>query len=77
LKKYTPAIPHGSKYRVYFNTPSGPLERVPAWSTYVQPGKQIPQLICCFSNIFTGSTESCLILLTKHRSTLWLMVILL
>ncbi|KAI9403025.1 hypothetical protein POPTR_001G359200v4 [Populus trichocarpa] len=37
LKKYTPAIPHGSKYRVYFNTPSGPLERVPAWATYVQP----------------------------------------
>ncbi|XP_031286546.1 1,4-alpha-glucan-branching enzyme 3, chloroplastic/amyloplastic [Pistacia vera] len=43
LKKYTPAIPHGSKYRVYFNTPDGPLERVPAWATYVQPdaeGKQ-------------------------------------
>nr|POE49868.1 1,4-alpha-glucan-branching enzyme 3, chloroplastic/amyloplastic [Quercus suber] len=43
LKKYTPGIPHGSKYRVYFNTPSGPLERVPAWATYVQPdidGKQ-------------------------------------
>lgn len=39
LKKYTPAIPHKSKYRVYFNTPNGPLERVPAWATYVQPGK--------------------------------------
>lgn len=39
LEKYAPAIPHGSKYRVYFNTPSGPLERVPAWATYVQPGK--------------------------------------
>ncbi|KAJ6775964.1 protein 14-ALPHA-GLUCAN-BRANCHING ENZYME [Salix koriyanagi] len=37
LEKYAPAIPHGSKYRVYFNTPSGPLERVPAWATYVQP----------------------------------------
>ncbi|KAK9268488.1 hypothetical protein L1049_000240 [Liquidambar formosana] len=43
MKKYTPGIPHGSKYRVYFNTPSGPLERVPAWATYVLPdvdGKQ-------------------------------------
>lgn len=43
LKKYSPTIPHGSKYRVYFNTPNGPLERVPAWATYVQPdadGKQ-------------------------------------
>jgi 1,4-alpha-glucan branching enzyme len=39
LKKYMPGIPHGSKYRVYFNTPNGPLERVPAWATYVQPGK--------------------------------------
>lgn len=39
LKKYSPAISHGSKYRVYFNTPTGPLERVPAWATYVQPGK--------------------------------------
>nr|KYP52182.1 1,4-alpha-glucan-branching enzyme [Cajanus cajan] len=37
LKKYSPGIPHGSKYRVYFNTPNGPLERVPAWATYVQP----------------------------------------
>lgn len=41
LKKYTPAIPHGSKYRVYFNTHNGPLERVPAWATYVQPGKLV------------------------------------
>lgn len=43
LKKYTPAIPHGSKYRVYFNTPDGPLERVPAWANFIQPdaeGKQ-------------------------------------
>lgn len=39
LKKYSPAIPHGSKYRVFFQTPNGPLERVPAWATYVQPGK--------------------------------------
>lgn len=38
LKKYAPAIPHGSKYRVYFNTPDGPLERVPAWAPYVIPG---------------------------------------
>ncbi|PIA28857.1 hypothetical protein AQUCO_06600053v1 [Aquilegia coerulea] len=43
LKKYAPAVPHGSRYRVYFNTPSGSLERVPAWATYVLPdvdGKQ-------------------------------------
>ncbi|KAK4420788.1 1,4-alpha-glucan-branching enzyme 3, chloroplastic/amyloplastic [Sesamum alatum] len=32
-----PWIPHGNKYRVYFNTPAGPLERVPAWATYVIP----------------------------------------
>ncbi|KAL7143148.1 hypothetical protein ABFS83_08G171600 [Erythranthe nasuta] len=37
LEKYLPGIPHGSKYRVYFNTPMGPLERVPAWATYVIP----------------------------------------
>lgn len=37
LKKYAPAIPHGSKYRVFFNTPNGPLERIPAWATYVLP----------------------------------------
>ncbi|KAL5164768.1 1,4-alpha-glucan-branching enzyme 3, chloroplastic/amyloplastic [Glycine soja] len=37
MKKYSPGIPHGSKYRVYFNTANGPLERVPAWATYVQP----------------------------------------
>ncbi|KAL4580076.1 hypothetical protein LXL04_016253 [Taraxacum kok-saghyz] len=36
-KKYTPGIPHGSKYRVYLNTPNGPLERIPAWATYVNP----------------------------------------
>ncbi|CAN0852462.1 Protein HEAT INTOLERANT 4 [Linum grandiflorum] len=43
LKKYSPAFPHGSKYRVYYNTPDGQLERIPAWATYVQPdvdGKQ-------------------------------------
>ncbi|XAR67435.1 1,4-alpha-glucan branching enzyme [Bertholletia excelsa] len=39
LKKYIPGIPHGSKYRVYLNTPEGPLERVPAWATYVLPGE--------------------------------------
>ncbi|CAN0852472.1 Protein HEAT INTOLERANT 4 [Linum grandiflorum] len=38
LKKYSPAFPHGSKYRVYYNTPDGQLERIPAWATYVQPG---------------------------------------
>ncbi|XP_020694227.1 1,4-alpha-glucan-branching enzyme 3, chloroplastic/amyloplastic isoform X1 [Dendrobium catenatum] len=37
LKKYLPTISHGSRYRVYFNTPNGPLERVPAWATYVLP----------------------------------------
>ncbi|KAG1330519.1 hypothetical protein COCNU_02G004870 [Cocos nucifera] len=37
LKKYMPAISHGSRYRVYFNTPDGALERVPAWATYVLP----------------------------------------
>ena len=48
LKKYMPGIPHGSKYRVYFNTPTGPLERVPAWATYVVPGIQwlLASLIC-------------------------------
>ncbi|XP_039125022.1 1,4-alpha-glucan-branching enzyme 3, chloroplastic/amyloplastic [Dioscorea cayenensis subsp. rotundata] len=37
LKKYIPAISHGSRYRVYFNTPDGALERVPAWAPYVLP----------------------------------------
>ncbi|KAM7251117.1 hypothetical protein ACFE04_023000 [Oxalis oulophora] len=37
MKKYIPGVPHGAKYRVYFNTPDGPLERVPAWATYVKP----------------------------------------
>lgn len=37
LQKYLPALPHGSRYRVYFNTPDGALERVPAWATYVLP----------------------------------------
>eukprot|EP00249_Psilotum_nudum_P012295 c23704_g1_i1 orf=313-3174(-) len=36
-KKYTPAIPHGSRLRVYFQTPEGPLERIPAWATYILP----------------------------------------
>lgn len=38
LKKYVSTISHGSRYRVYHNTPNGPLERVPAWATYVLPG---------------------------------------
>ncbi|PKA55647.1 1,4-alpha-glucan-branching enzyme 3, chloroplastic/amyloplastic [Apostasia shenzhenica] len=37
LKKYFPVMSHGSRYRVYFNTPNGALERVPAWATYVLP----------------------------------------
>lgn len=48
LKKYVPGIAHGSKYRVYFNTPNGPLERVPAWATYVQPGKCYMDSWKCF-----------------------------
>ncbi|KAH9622869.1 hypothetical protein KSS87_007872 [Heliosperma pusillum] len=40
MNKYTPCLPHGSKYRVYFNTPDGPLERVPAWATYVLPDEE-------------------------------------
>ncbi|CAN6195153.1 unnamed protein product [Urochloa humidicola] len=43
LEKYAPTISHKDKYRVYFNTPDGALERVPAWATYVLPdaeGKQ-------------------------------------
>ncbi|BAF19525.1 1,4-alpha-glucan-branching enzyme 3, chloroplastic/amyloplastic isoform X2 [Oryza sativa Japonica Group] len=43
LEKYVPAISHKDKYRVYFNTPDGGLERIPAWATYVLPdaeGKQ-------------------------------------
>lgn len=39
-KKYLPGIPHGGRYRVYFHTPEGPLERVSAWASYVLPGKQ-------------------------------------
>ena len=38
LEKYVPTIPHKDKYRVYFNTPDGALERVPSWATYVLPG---------------------------------------
>ena len=38
-KKYLPGIPHGGRYRVYVHTPEGPLERVPAWASYVLPGK--------------------------------------
>eukprot|EP01018_Ginkgo_biloba_P002459 Gb_38481 [translate_table: standard] len=43
MKKYIPSIPHGSRVKVFFKTPEGPLERVPAWATYVLPdpgGKQ-------------------------------------
>lgn len=36
-EKYIPAIAHGSRYRIYFHTKEGPLERVSAWSTYVLP----------------------------------------
>lgn len=50
LKKYIPAIPHGSKYRVYFNTPNGPLERVPAWATFVQPGKSYMDSLKSFNH---------------------------
>jgi 1,4-alpha-glucan branching enzyme len=39
MEKYLPGISHGDRYRVYFNTPEGALERVPAWATYVIPGK--------------------------------------
>lgn len=52
LKKYMPGIPHGSKHRVYFNTPSGPLERVPAWATYVIPGNSF-----CLINAFIKITH--------------------
>lgn len=48
LKKYTPGILHGSRYRVYFNTPNGPLERIPAWATYVLPGKLAGHLLEVF-----------------------------
>ncbi|CDP13672.1 unnamed protein product [Coffea canephora] len=43
LKKYMPGIPHRSKYRVYCNTPAGPLERVPAWAIYVVPDEDRKQ----------------------------------
>lgn len=39
-RKYVPGVPHGGRYRVYFHTPEGPLERVPAWASYVLPGMQ-------------------------------------
>lgn len=39
IKKYIPSIPHGCRVKVHLNTPEGPLERVPAWATYVLPGK--------------------------------------
>jgi len=39
-KKYRPGVPHGGRYRVYLHSPEGPLERVPAWASYVLPGKQ-------------------------------------
>lgn len=38
-KKYIPGISHGGRHRVYLHTPEGPLERVPAWATYILPGK--------------------------------------
>lgn len=38
-KKYLPGIPHGGRHRVYLHTPEGPFERVPAWASYVLPGK--------------------------------------
>lgn len=50
LKKYMPAISHGSRYRVYFNTPDGALERVPAWATYVLPGMLFWPL-CSITNL--------------------------
>lgn len=57
LKKYTPGIPHGSRYRVYFNTPMGPLERVPAWATYVIPGQlMLPYFLCLASLKFIPSS---------------------
>lgn len=54
LKKYIPGIPHGSKYRVYLNTPMGPLERIPAWATYVIPGVLdfLGTLFFCFAILF-------------------------
>lgn len=38
LKKYIPTVQHGSQMRLFLQTPEGPLERVPAWATYVTPG---------------------------------------
>ncbi|KAJ3672242.1 hypothetical protein LUZ60_006963 [Juncus effusus] len=43
MKKYLPTLNHGDKYRVYFNTPDGALERVPAWATYVLPDPENQQ----------------------------------
>lgn len=37
MKKYVPSVPHGCRVKVLFKTPEGPLERVPAWATYVLP----------------------------------------
>ncbi|KAL3692802.1 hypothetical protein R1sor_006453 [Riccia sorocarpa] len=39
-KRYTPGIPHLGRYRVYFHTPDGPLERISAWANYVLPDKE-------------------------------------
>ncbi|KAL2634992.1 hypothetical protein R1flu_006471 [Riccia fluitans] len=39
-KRYTPGVPHLGRYRVYFHTPDGPLERVSAWANYVLPDKE-------------------------------------
>ncbi|KAF0895029.1 hypothetical protein E2562_005015 [Oryza meyeriana var. granulata] len=43
MEKYVPAISHKDKYRVYFNTPDGALERIPAWATYVLPDAETKQ----------------------------------
>jgi hypothetical protein len=44
-KKYEACIPHGSHFRVYLHTPEGPLQRVPAWATYVLPGDSSAQFV--------------------------------
>ncbi|KAK6154438.1 hypothetical protein DH2020_008686 [Rehmannia glutinosa] len=59
LKKYRRGIPHGSKYRVYFNTPMGPLERVPAWATYVIPGHLMLPWYSFVASPFAASSLIC------------------
>ncbi|MCL7030546.1 hypothetical protein MKW94_014177 [Papaver nudicaule] len=39
-QKYNPCIPHGSRYRVYFNTPSGPVETCSCLGYLQVEGKQ-------------------------------------